>query len=150
MFEKPKFSGVYWSFNSFISGEYKAGLIFTLLFPKFSVVLNFSGFQPEKCQWKETLGKNAFTIKLVDSCFKQCLDKRLTGKPVKLTVEKKDSVIFLLYLGECHLSLMNSLSKNLPFCKIRVVFKSPTANHQLYLNDIWYCYSYCINVTIVI
>ena len=45
-----------------------------------------------------------------------------------LTAEKKDLVIELPFLGALSLDLRtrlrNSISKNLPFCKIRVIFKS--------------------------
>ena len=42
--------------------------------------------------------KNACPIKLIDSCIKNFLNKRLTEKPVTLTAEKKDVVIVLLFL----------------------------------------------------
>ena len=74
--------------------------------------------------------KNAFPIKLIDSCIKNFLNKRLTEKPVTLTAEKKDLVIALPFLGKLSLDLLtrlrNSISKNLLFCKIRVFFKSST------------------------
>ena len=72
--------------------------------------------------------KNAIPIKLIDSCIKNFLNKRLTEKPVTLTAEKKDLVIVLPFLGKLSLGLRtllrNSISKNLPFCKIRVILKS--------------------------
>ena len=87
------FSGVYSNFNSFISEEYKVGLIFTLLFRPFSIVLGFSRFHSEVCHLKVIFKKNAFPIKLIDKCIKNFLYKRLTEKPVTLTAEKKDLVI---------------------------------------------------------
>ena len=130
VYHKPTFTGVYSNFNSFISEEYNVGLIFTLLFRTFSIVSNFSGFHSEVCHLKEILKKNAFPIKLIDSCIKNFLNKRLTEKPVTLTTEKKDLVIVLPFLGKLSLDLRtrlrNSISKNLPFCKIRVIFKSST------------------------
>ena len=123
-------SGIYLNFNSFISEEYKFGLIFTLLFRTFSIVSDFSRFHSEVCHLKEILKKNAFPIKLIDSCIKNFLNKRLTDKPVTLTAEKKDLVIVLPFLGKLSLDLRTRLrtniSKNLPFCKIRVIFKSST------------------------
>ena len=69
-------------------------------------------------------------MKLIDSFIKNFLNKRLTEKPVTLTAEKKDLVIVLQFLGKLSLDLRtrfkNSISKNLPFCKIRVIFKSST------------------------
>ena len=47
------FSEVYSNFNSFISQECKVGLIFTLLFRKFSIVFNFSRFHSEIYHLKE-------------------------------------------------------------------------------------------------
>ena len=83
-----------------------------------------------KKEKKNTLKKNAFPIKLIDSCIKSFLSKRLTEEPVTLTVEKKNLVIILPFLGKLSLDLKIclkiSISKNLPFCKIRGTFKSST------------------------
>ena len=50
--------------------------------------------------------------------------------PVALTVEEKELFIALPYLGNLSLAirthLQNSINKNLPFCKIKVIFKSTT------------------------
>ena len=123
MYHKPTFSGGYSNFRSFISEENKVGLIFTLLFRTFSIVSDFSKFNSEVCHLKEILKENAFPIKLI----KSFLNKRLTEKPVTLAAEKKDLVIVLPFLGKLPLDLRirlkNSISKNLPFCKIRVIFK---------------------------
>ena len=98
VYHKPTFSGVYSNFSSFISEEHKVGWIFTLLFRKFTVVSDFSGFHSEVCYLTEMLKKNAFPIKLINSCIKNFLNKRLTEKPVTLTAEKKDLVIVLPFL----------------------------------------------------
>ena len=63
----------------------------TLLFQTLSIVSDFSGFHSEICHLKEILKKNAFPIKLIDSCIKNFLNKRLTEKPAAL----KDLVIVL-------------------------------------------------------
>ena len=145
MFHKPTFSGVYSNFNSFISEEYKVGLIFTLSFRTFSAVSDFSGFHSEVCNLKEILKKNAFPIKLIDSCVKNFLNKKLTEKPVTLTAERKDLVIVLPFYGKLSLDLRtrlrNSISKNLPFCKIRVIFKSSTriSNFLQFKHKMPYC-----------
>ena len=130
VYHKPKFSGVYSNFNSFISEEYKVGLVFTLLFRTFSIVSDFSRFHLEVCHLKEILRKNAFPIKLINGCIRSFLNKRLTEKPVILTAEKKDLVIILPFLGklspDLRTCLKNSISENLPFCKSRIIFKSST------------------------
>ena len=95
-------------------------MIFNLSFRTFS----------EVCRLKEILKKNAFPIKLINSCIKSFLNKRLNEKPVTLTAEKKEFAIVLPFLGKLSLDLRtplkNSISKNLSFCKIRVIFKSST------------------------
>ena len=145
VYRKPTFSGVYSNFNSFISEEYKIGLIFTLLFRTFSIVPDFSRFHSEVCHLKEILKKNAFPIKLIDSCIKNFLNKRLTKKPVTLTAEKKDLVTVLPFLGKLSLDLRtrsrNSISKNLPVCKIKVIFKSSTrvSNFFQFKDKMPYC-----------
>ena len=96
-------SGLYPNFNNFISEEYKVGLIFTLLFGTFSTVSNLSRFYSEVCHLKEILKKNAFPMKLIDSCIKNFLSKRLAEKPVTLTDKKKDLVIVLQFLGKLSL-----------------------------------------------
>ena len=66
-------------------------------------------------------------------------------KPVPLTAEKKYLVIVLPFLGKLSLDLRallrNRFSKNLFFCKIRVVFKSPTriSNFFQFKDKMSYC-----------
>ena len=145
VYHRPIVSEVYSNFNSFISEEYKVGLIFTLLFRTFSIVSDFSGFNSEVCHLKEILKKNEFPIKLIDSCIKNFLNKRLIEKPVTLTAEKKDLIIVLAFFGklllELRTRLKNSISKNLPFCKIRVIFKSSTriSNFFQFKDKMPYC-----------
>ena len=72
---------------------------------------------------------------MIDSCSKNFLNKRLTEKPVTLTAEKKDLVT------DVRTHLKNSISKNLPFCKIRVIFKSSTriSNFFRFKDKMPYC-----------
>ena len=58
VYHELTFSGVYSNFNSFISEEYKVGLIFTLLLRTFSIVSDFSRFYSEVCHLKEILKKS--------------------------------------------------------------------------------------------
>ena len=143
---KPTISGVYSNFNSLISEEYKVGLIFTLLFWTFSTASDFWGFHSEVCHLKEILKKNAFPIKLIDSCIKNFLNKRLTEQSVTLTAEKNDLVIVLPFIGKLSRDLgtrlKNGISKNLPVSKIRVIFKSSTRISNLiqFKDEMPYCW----------
>ena len=129
-YHKPIFSRVYSNFNSFIYGEYKVRLVFTLLFRAFSIVSDFSRFHSEVCNLKEILKKNTFPIKLLDSGIKHFPNKSLSEKPVTLRGEKKDLVVVLPFLGKSSFDLrtrlQSSISSNLPFCKTSVAFKFST------------------------
>ena len=65
----------------------------------------------------------------VDNCIKNFLNKNFLNTPVTLTAKKKLFIV-LPYLGNFSLALrthlQNSINKNLPFCKIKVIFKSTT------------------------
>ena len=130
MYHKATFSGVYSNFHSVVSHEYKVVFIFTLLFRTFSIVSDFSRFHSEVCHLKQILKKKAFPIKLLYSCIKNFLNKRLNEKPVIFPAEKNDLVIVLPFFGKLLLDLRtrlkNSIIKNLPLCKIRVIFKTST------------------------
>ena len=82
----------------------------------------------EVCKLKDIINKNGYTLKMIDNCIKKFLMKKFTVKPVVDTVEKKDISLILPYLGTGSLALRTNLVKlfarSLPFCKIRVVFKS--------------------------
>ena len=91
---------------------------------------DFSRSHAQVSHLKEILRKNAFPIKLVDSYIKTFLNKEFLHTPFALTVKKKELFTALPYLGNLSLArrtrLQNSISKNLPFCKTKVFFKSMT------------------------
>ena len=119
VYHKATFSGLYSNFSSFIFKKYKVGLIFTLLFRTFLIAPDFSRFHSEIFHLKEILKKNVFSIKLINSCIKNFLNKRLTEKSITLAAEKNDLVIVLPFLGKLSLDLKirlkNSISKSLTF-----------------------------------
>ena len=125
VYHKPTFSWVYSNFNSFIYDEYKIGLVFTMLFRTFSIVSDFSRFHTEVIHLMKILRKNAFPIKLVDNCIRNFLNKKFLNTPVTLTVKKKELFIVLPNLGNYSLALrtrlQNTINKNLPLCKIKVI-----------------------------
>ena len=96
---------------------------FSLYYFGFQLFRIFQDFIQSMSFLKEILKKNTFLFKLTDNCcIKNFLNKILTEKPVTLTAKKKDLVIVLSFLGKLSLDLRtclkNSISKNLPFCKI--------------------------------
>ena len=136
VYHKPTFSGVYSNFNSFIYNQYKIGLIFTLLFRTFSIVSDFCRFHTEVSHLKKILRKNAFPVELVYNCIKILLNKKFLRNPVALTVKNKELRIALPYPGNLSLvirtPLQNGINKNLPFCKIKVIFKSTKCLSQFF------------------
>ena len=56
---KPTFSGVYSNFNSFISAEYKHGLVFTLFF------------------WIIAIVSNSFLVSWRSKSFKKCIKGKI-------------------------------------------------------------------------
>ena len=127
---KSTFSGVYSHFHSFMPVEYKRGLIFTLLHRCFSLVSSYENFHLEVFKLKQIINKNGFPVKVIDKCINLFLKKKYEIKHPVSTVPKKEITMYLPYLGTTSLALRTSLtkvvSKSLPFCKIRVVFKSST------------------------
>ena len=140
VYHKPKFSGVYSNFNSFIADECKHGLIFTFLFRIFSIVLHFSKFHEEVNYLKNVLEKNYFSSTLVDKCIKIFLNKQFSQKKLEHTVPKKELFIVLSYLGMSFLCLRTHLQKsinsNISFRKIEVIFKSSTRLANFFSNTI--------------
>ena len=99
---KPTVIGVYSNFYSLIYDQYKIGLSFTLLFRTFSIVSDFFRFHTVVSHLKEILRKNAFPIKLVDSCIKSFWIKRFCILPSHWLLRKKNSLlayhILIIYL----------------------------------------------------
>ena len=128
IYRKPTFSGVYLHFTSYMPLEYKLGLISTLLHRCFALVSSYENFHLDLLKLKEIINQNGYPIGVIDNCIKKFLTKKYTIKPVVQTVAKKNVSLFLPYLGKASLVLRTDLIKlfanSLPFCKIRVVFKS--------------------------
>ena len=108
--------------------QYKLGLVYTLLYRIFTVTSDFSRFHTETQRLRNILLKNGYPTSLLDNCIKFFLNKMYTAKEVVLTVEKRDVLIVLPYLGFSSLQVRTRLEKVfkkcLPCCKLRVVFKS--------------------------
>ena len=88
-----------------------------------------SKFHLEVEKLKEILLKNGFPRKIIHACVFKVLNKVFDPKLLTLiTVAKKQLFIVLPFMG--HMSgviktgLSKSLQKHLPFCKLRILFKS--------------------------
>ena len=87
-----------------------------------------SKFHLEMAKLKEILLKNGYPRKIIDACVFKFLNKVFEPKPVTLTVPKKQLFVVLHFMGNMSgvttTGLSKALKKRLPFCKLRVIFKS--------------------------
>ena len=87
-----------------------------------------SNFNIELVKDKDIFKKNGYPISFIDRCIKTFLDKLHTPKINITTVEKKQLLTVLPYLGvvsdKIRSSLYKILSKNLLCCKLNIIFKA--------------------------
>ena len=97
-----------------------------------------SEFHLEAAKLKEILLKNGYPRKIIDACVFKFLNKFFEPKPVTLTVPKKQLFIVLPFMGNMSgvikTGLSKALQKRLPFCKLRVIFRS-TNRLKSYFNS---------------
>ena len=83
-------------------------------------------FEIEKL--KEILLSNGYSNKFIDKCISKFMNKLYIKKPVMLTVPKKQLYLVLPFMGKMSAlvksGLVRSLHKRLPFCKVKIVFKT--------------------------
>ena len=77
---------------------------------------------------KEILLSNGYFNKFIDKCISKFMNKLYIKKPVMLTVPKKQLYLVLPYMGKMSAlvksGLARSLHKRLPFCKVKIAFKT--------------------------
>ena len=131
VYRKETFTGVYTNFSSFIHLEHKFGLVYTLLHRCFCLVSDMSMFHFEIEKLKEILLSNGYSNNFFDKCISKFMNKLYIKKPVMLTVPKKQLYLVLPFMGKMSAlvksGLARSLHKRLPFCKVKIIFK--TSNH---------------------
>ena len=77
---------------------------------------------------KEILLSNGYSNKFIDKCIFKFMNKLYINKPVMLTVPKKQLYLVLPFMGKMSAlvksGLARSLHKRLPFCKVKIPFKT--------------------------
>ena len=128
IYRKPTFSGVYQHFCSFMPIEYKFGLICTLLHRCYSHVSSYEIFHLEVVKLNAIMQNNGYPIKIFDKCVHKFMTKQFERKPPIHLAKRKEISLFLPFLGTTSLTLRSSLvktvSKSFPSCKLNIVFKS--------------------------
>ena len=83
-------------------------------------------FEIEKL--KEILLSNGYSNNFFDKCISKFMNKLYIKKPVMLTVPKKQLYLVLPFMGKMSTlvksGLARSLHKRLPFCKVKIIFKT--------------------------
>ena len=90
--------------------------------------LTFPGFIGSHL--KDILRKNVFPIKLVDNCIKTFFEQKCLAYSSRIDCWKKIILYWLTILGNFSLALtarlQNCINKYVPYCNIKVIFKSTT------------------------
>ena len=77
---------------------------------------------------KEILLTNGYSNKFIDKYISKFINKLYIKKPVILTVSKKQLYLVFPFMGKMsalvNSGLTRSLPKRLPFCKVKIVFKT--------------------------
>ena len=71
LYRKKRFSGVYLNYNSFLTTNYKKGLINTLLFQSYNIRADYRILHNEIKYLKTISQKNSFPLIFIDNCIKK-------------------------------------------------------------------------------
>ena len=135
LYRKPTFSGLYTNFDSFISVNYKRGLIYCLLFRVFTLTVDWKKFHDEVQFLKGIFRKNLFPQHFIDQCIKLFLDNKV--KPaIKQNIEKQKLKISLPFLGRYSNEMkrrISSLASNyLVDTKVEIIWNSQRKLRNLF------------------
>ena len=125
---KVTFSGVFTNFNAFLPIAYKKSLVSTLLHRAYMINSTFSSLHVEVENLKKILKHNGYPKNFLDRCIFRFFNKLYEKKVPVHTVPKKEVMIVLPFLGSSSWIAKNNLikifRKILPFCNLKVVFKT--------------------------
>ena len=96
---KPKFSGTFTNFESFIPSSYKYALIFTLLHRALKLCSNFELFHP-KIENLNIFRKNGYPGNFIDFSIQKYLDSLYAKTEVHLLARKKQLTCVLPFFGK--------------------------------------------------
>ena len=125
---KDTFSGVYSNFKSFMPDTYKRGLVSSLLYRAYMICSTNQSIHKEIENLKRIFSRNGYPIRFVDKCVLKFFNKLYQKKVPVPTVPKLELTMILPFLGTESLRIKNALSrtlrKNVPFCSLKIVFKT--------------------------
>ena len=136
VFRKATFSGVFTNFKSFMPVTYKFSLVHTLLHRSFSICSSYEKFHEEIVLLKEVFKKNEYPQLFIDKCIKKYLNKLFVPKRIIHTVDKKQVLLVLPFLGPLSFQIRSRLQKCLknyiPYCSLKVVYQSKSIISNLF------------------
>ena len=125
---KDTFSGVFTNYTAFMPEVYKKGLISTLLYRAYMINSSLIGMHDEVEKLKTIFRKNGYPISFIDNCIFKFFNKINETKVPVHTVPKLEVSMFLPFLGTTSMCVRNNLIRSfrniLPFCNIKVIFKT--------------------------
>ena len=136
VYRKPTFSGVFTNFRSFMPTVYKFRLVYTLLHCCFNITSSYEKFHNEINTLKQILKLNGYPTQFIDRSIKQFLQKLYVTKTIQDTVNKKQLLIVLPFLGVQSFLVrkrIESCIRNIiPYCSLRIVCQSKTRLSSLF------------------
>ena len=141
VFREATFSGVFTNFKSFMTVTYKFGLVYTLLHRSFSICSSYEKFHEEIVLLKEVFKKNEYPQFFIDKYIKKYLNKLFVPKRIIYTVDKKQVLLVLSFLGPLSFEIRSRSQKCLksyiPYCSLKVVYQSKSRISNLFhFNDV--------------
>ena len=134
VYRKKTFSGVFTNFYSFISIQFKASLISTLLYRCFHLSSTTELFHREVENLRGILRKNSYPSEFIDQCVASFLNKIYKAPVPK--VEKQTITVMLPFLGKLSLEIRNRLrkyaKKYAKDCELNVIFRSERRLKRLF------------------
>ena len=128
VFRKATFSGVFTNFKSFMPFTCKFGLVHTSLHCSFSICFSYEKFHEEIVLLKEVFKNNEYPQFFIDKCIKKYLNKLFVPKRIIHTVDKKQVLLVLPFLGllsyEIRSRLQKCLKNYIPYCSLKVIYQS--------------------------
>ena len=125
---KATFSGVFTNYSAFMPEVYKKGLIATLLYRAYMINSSLITLHAEVEKLKDIFRKNGYPIAFIDRCIYRFFNKIHEKKVTVHTVPKLEVSLILPFMGTVSLKVKNNLVRSfrniLPFCNIKIVFKT--------------------------
>ena len=138
IYQKPNFSSVYRSFESFLPSLYKFGIVNTLVYRCFLICSNWTQFHTELIFLKGIFQKNGYPENFIDKFVKKFLNNIHLIKENIPTVEKKRLLLVLpgIISLQTWTKLQQALKGVLNYWKLESFLKCQSIRHWD-INKIW-------------